>query len=959
MGNWWGKASRRRARRQANGLNRAPRGTGRGRMLFFDRLEERLALSAVSWTGSGDGTSWSDKDNWSGHAVPTSADDVTINVASNPTIVVSAGQAARSLQLSDTLAINAGGTLAITATSQIAAAGKLTLGGGTLTVTGAVLTNLGTVAVTADSTINSSGAVGSLDNKGTVSHQAGVLHMTSGFTLKNEGTYNFTADGTSVASLAATSATLQNTSTGLVEKTGGSTTSSIGGGVLFNNQSGTVYAQSGTLALGAGTSTGGNYNADAGATIDLTSGATVTYSGMLSGSGAGSVQITGGTILLGGATTFNFYVAPLQYSGGTINLVGHTLSNFAAITISTFAPAITSANGATHNLGGTLDNLGTIIQSAGTLTLSDGVTLDNEAIYGFNGDASLAFGANNAPTITNEITGLFVKTAGVGASLVGAGLTFDNQGTVTVNTGTLSFPTTVLQVSGSTLTGGSWTAGGTGTLALPGGNFTINQGSVTLSGNGQFAQISTLAENDGSFSLLAGHSFATSGALTNNGRLVVGPGSTLTVAGTLSLGNASTVTTQIGGSPGSGLFGAIRGNGPATLHGTLNVQLANNFFPLPGQTFAIVTYPSAAGAFTTINGLTTGGNTIFTAAQNATNFVLTGVAIPAPQVTSVQVAGTSWSPTFLNYLQTHGQGNGSGYSIPVGSNAQLQALPWVNVNQVQIVFNEDVTVQQSSLTLAGAVVPNYAISNFIYSSATHTATWTLTTAINQDKLLIDVAASGPSAVVNVQNTALDGAWTNGSSNYPSGNGAPGGDFLFRFNVLPGDANQDGAVNGLDISLVASHWLQAGAGIGDVNGDGVVNGLDISAIASHWLSHFSTVPGDLNNDGVTNGLDISQVASHWLSRSPAGDANNDGVVNGLDLALIASNWLATGSAANASVSAAAVNTLAPPAGVTGLTASAVSAGASQTQQPRKDRTPFELTDPLWSAITRQLRPRSSG
>ena len=53
--------------------------------------------------------------------------------------------------------------------------------------------------------------------------------------------------------------------------------------------------------------------------------------------------------------------------------------------------------------------------------------------------------------------------------------------------------------------------------------------------------------------------------------------------------------------------------------------------------------------------------------------------------------------------------------------------------------------------------------------------------------------------------------------------------------VPGDVNYDGIVNGLDISLVASHWLQTGNLIaGDANGDGIVNGLDISLIASHWL-----------------------------------------------------------------------------------------------------------------------------
>ena len=53
--------------------------------------------------------------------------------------------------------------------------------------------------------------------------------------------------------------------------------------------------------------------------------------------------------------------------------------------------------------------------------------------------------------------------------------------------------------------------------------------------------------------------------------------------------------------------------------------------------------------------------------------------------------------------------------------------------------------------------------------------------------------------------------------------------------LPGDVNSDDVVNGLDINVIASHWLQTGAGIaGDANDDGVVNGLDINLIAQNWL-----------------------------------------------------------------------------------------------------------------------------
>jgi hypothetical protein len=63
-----------------------------------------------------------------------------------------------------------------------------------------------------------------------------------------------------------------------------------------------------------------------------------------------------------------------------------------------------------------------------------------------------------------------------------------------------------------------------------------------------------------------------------------------------------------------------------------------------------------------------------------------------------------------------------------------------------------------------------------------------------------------------------------------------GNVAFRVDApIAGDVNYDGVVNGLDISLVASQWLQTGKLAGDANGDGVVNGLDISVIAANWLA----------------------------------------------------------------------------------------------------------------------------
>ena len=47
---------------------------------------------------------------------------------------------------------------------------------------------------------------------------------------------------------------------------------------------------------------------------------------------------------------------------------------------------------------------------------------------------------------------------------------------------------------------------------------------------------------------------------------------------------------------------------------------------------------------------------------------------------------------------------------------------------------------------------------------------------------------------------------------------------------------------------------------------------------------SQIPWDINEDGVVNILDLTFVASHFGENSP--DLNGDGIVNILDLTLVA-------------------------------------------------------------------------
>ena len=201
----------------------------------------------------------------------------------------------------------------------------------------------------------------------------------------------------------------------------------------------------------------------------------------------------------------------------------------------------------------------------------------------------------------------------------------------------------------------------------------------------------------------------------------------------------------------------------------------------------------------------------------------------APRVTNVWVSSGSWTQSFLDELAALGVGDATyGYAIPVGSADQLKTLPWFNIDEVAIQFSGDVIVVEGNLGLMGVEVTQYGYASpgFSYDNVTYVATWTLDQQIDQpDKLLIDL-----SGVTDTASNALDGEWTNEVSTYPSGDGAPGGDFQFRFNVLPGDADQSGWVTGPDWGRIRQQLgtLPGQPGYSilyDVDGSGWITGPD--------------------------------------------------------------------------------------------------------------------------------------
>ncbi len=363
------------------------------------------------------------------------------------------------------------------------------------------------------------------------------------------------------------------------------------------NNTGTVDVQIGTLNLNAGGTSNGTFNVASGATLAFNGGTHSLGSSAFTNAGslnfaAGNVNVgdasftNSGTInFSGGTASFNPVTIPgtVNINGGTVNFNGLAASSRVSGT-ATFSSGTVGGTGGVsfQNLAWTGGNIAGSVSippsppgaisitgnsqgfnlSGGNPGLSVGgtATVGGTYLYSFTGtnaaistlpsgtfdiqsNINLATSGSGTGTVTNM--GMFKKSAGTGTTTVA--WTMNNTGTVQVQTGTLTFQNAVSQLPGTTLTGGTWIVKASSTLniATGGASIAVNQGAVTLDGLGStFAKINTIADNQGSFSVLNGRNFTTAGTLDNSGSLTVGAGSNFVVTGNLT-GNGDTVVNGI------------------------------------------------------------------------------------------------------------------------------------------------------------------------------------------------------------------------------------------------------------------------------------------------------------------------------------------------------------------------------------------------------------------------------
>lgn len=170
------------------------------------------------------------------------------------------------------------------------------------------------------------------------------------------------------------------------------------------------------------------------------------------------------------------------------------------------------------------------------------------------------------------------------------------------------------------------------------------------------------------------------------------------------------------------------------------------------------------------------------------------------------------------------------------------ALPWINLNRLQIVFDLDVEMALNSLTLVGVNTPESQADGFHYAAETFTATWTFATPLGTDKYQLNLTGGEPA----------DGA----PLGIATGEVAVAGgriSFQLRFDVLAGDVTGDAVTDIGDLVNIATRVPSsvdqpsspAYEPQFDVSGDGSIDIGDLVNVATRVPSSLpEDEPGDV-------------------------------------------------------------------------------------------------------------------
>jgi hypothetical protein len=590
---------------------------------FFSSRRLRYTAPTTSDNWNGGNGNWSTAVDWTA-GVPNSSSAVTIGNTSSGFVtedLATASAASLSILSGNILRIAEGNTLTVGGATAVASGGELLVGdsgaGGSKLNSGS-LTNagyfdIGNGGMTSASTVN---VTGTLNNTG------GTVVVYGSSAAVNDV---LNVSGAAPSTLTGNYQLYGSTGSAAVEFGSGGITSigdgsSNSGYVLLSGPN--AYMEVG--AVNSNNALNGLKTIASNGELDLENGASVTTGALTNnnhllvddgGSGGSSLNI-GGSLTNGGylqvgnsgvtsASTVKIN-GPLLTNTGNINLFGG--AGVATLEIS--GPKVTISGTGTINLSNSTNNLITGTAATDTL-INSGNTIQGAGVIANVGVV------NSGTILANQSTPLVIAPSALG---------LNNKGTLSANAGsTLQITGTnggsLLNFSGTTLTGGTYVAGGTLQFGGSGTSIVTNAANITLSGSS--SQIIDLSGGNvlanfaanaaaGSFTLTGGRNFTTKGNFTNNGTLGVDAGSAFVVNDNLTNFSGTTLT---GGTYTVG--GTLQFNGAHVVTDGGNISLTAPSAQIINQ--------SGGNALTTLATITAGGSlslsggTNFTTAGNFTN----------------------------------------------------------------------------------------------------------------------------------------------------------------------------------------------------------------------------------------------------------------------------------------------------------------------------------------------------
>jgi hypothetical protein len=460
---------------------------------------------------------------------------------------------------------------------------------------------------------------------------AQTLVVTNGLTLGQQGTIDFTGNGTSI-----TAAAISNS--GAVN---------IGHGVTLN----LTIQPNGVTNVGAGSSwtIGGNFEvagvpntgfsnlSSVGGTVIFENGASQTISPLLTISGGGLVDVSNGSTLgMSGVNNSGTFTSGMNGTGGNTMTFTAALTNSGTFQLNGAGDMATMAS-LTNNSGGFVDvENGSTLNVTGNVNNSAGQPQGIYTSFNGTGGNKINIGGNlvNNGMIGIESTGDQFKVTGSVTNNASALIALTGGSSATFSS-TLTNPGVVDLENASSLTVNGAT-NNTGILSTSrfggtGGN-TMSFTALLTNNNG--AHVDVLGPND---------TVHMSGGLANAGFVFVQNGSTVDPPfvnniGIINIDNTSTFVTGTGAHSGTGYiqlangtlgemisnsnFGQIFAGSSVSLNGTLDILLQGGFNPAVGSTYDIILFSPGGltGVFATIqNQIFNGGSEKWLVTYDNTN----------------------------------------------------------------------------------------------------------------------------------------------------------------------------------------------------------------------------------------------------------------------------------------------------------------------------------------------------